>query len=106
MRELKHVVKRAVLLEENDHISTDVLKLEISTPADSYRESLDNYYRLIIEEGYKLSDVTTKVNNKMDTKMVETYHNVAELAHEKNIDMRTAAYILAIQRIQYAHNIK
>ena len=92
VRELKHAIKRAVLLEENDHISTDVLKLEIYTPADSYRESLDNYYRLIIEDGYKLSDVTMKVNNKMECEIIE------RLLQDVKYNKSKAARILGIDR--------
>ena len=92
VRELKHTIKRAVLLEENDYISTDVLKLEIPPHEDSYRESLDSYYRLIIEEGYKLSDVTTKVNRKMEREIIE--HLLRDVKYNKS----KAARILGIDR--------
>ena len=40
-----------------------------------------------------------RVNLELDTKMSRAYRSVREVANERNIDMRTAAFVLAIQRV-------
>lgn len=44
-----------------------------------------------------------EVMQKLETKLSGSYHNVQTAAEERNIDMRTAAYILAIERIEKAY---
>jgi glutamate dehydrogenase (NAD(P)+) len=40
-----------------------------------------------------------RVNMELDKKMSRAYRSVREVANERNIDMRTAAFVLAIQRV-------
>ena len=40
-----------------------------------------------------------RVNAELDKKMSRAYRSVREVANEKGIDMRTAAFVLAIQRV-------
>jgi glutamate dehydrogenase (NAD(P)+) len=40
-----------------------------------------------------------RVNMELDKKMSRAYRSVREVATERNIDMRTAAFVLAIQRV-------
>ena len=40
-----------------------------------------------------------RVNTELEKSMRRAYQSVRELAHEKNIDLRTAAFVLAIQRV-------
>lgn len=47
--------------------------------------------------GYYWSE--EEVNKKLDVKMTKAYHDVFNVSKEKNIDMRTAAYVLALGRI-------
>ena len=94
VRELKHVVKRAVLLEEKTNITPEVLKLEIVLPAEPYKESLDIYFRMILKEGYSLSDITSKVNSEMEREiikkiMVEVKYNKSQAAKILGIDRNT-----------------
>jgi len=43
-----------------------------------------------------------RVNNELDKKMAEAYLAVSELADEHSIDLRTAAFVLAIKRVGQA----
>jgi glutamate dehydrogenase (NAD(P)+) len=47
-----------------------------------------------------------EVLTKLDEKMTKAYHAVSELAHEKNIYMRDAAYMIAISRVAEAVKIR
>ena len=40
-----------------------------------------------------------RVNLELDKKMSKAYRSVRELANERDVDMRTAAFVLAIQRV-------
>ncbi|MDJ0957435.1 MAG: Glu/Leu/Phe/Val dehydrogenase dimerization domain-containing protein [Arenicellales bacterium] len=40
-----------------------------------------------------------KVNSELDKKMSRAYRSVREVANQRDIDMRTAAFVLAIQRV-------
>jgi len=40
-----------------------------------------------------------KVNRELDKKMSRAYQAVREIADQHNIDMRTAAFVLAIRRV-------
>ncbi|MFI8380020.1 Glu/Leu/Phe/Val dehydrogenase [Leeuwenhoekiella sp. NPDC079379] len=44
-----------------------------------------------------------EVMEKLDKKLGTNFHDVCNAAEERNIDMRTAAYILAIERIEKAY---
>ncbi len=47
-----------------------------------------------------------EVLTKLDEKMTSAYHAVSDLAHEKNIYMRDAAYMIAISRVAEAVKIR
>ncbi len=51
-------------------------------------QNLQNYYWPLAE-----------VNEKLERNMVSAFANVYNMAKEKNVDMRTAAYLVAIKRI-------
>jgi glutamate dehydrogenase (NAD(P)+) len=40
-----------------------------------------------------------RVNSELEKSMRRAYGSVREVAREKNIDLRTAAFVLAIQRV-------
>lgn len=95
VRELKHVIKRAVLLEESDLISQEVIKLEM-TQNDQTSDSADlaEYYQMILAGGASLSDITSKVSNKMEKDiikrvLVEVKYNKSKAARILNIDRNT-----------------
>ena len=50
-------------------------------------------------ELWKLDEVI----EKLDKKLGANFHDVCNAAEERNIDMRSAAYILAIERIEKAY---
>ncbi|MDO9578432.1 MAG: sigma-54 dependent transcriptional regulator [Candidatus Cloacimonadales bacterium] len=95
VRELKHVIKRAVLLEESDHISQDVIKLEMTQNGQSTDSAeLNDYYRMIVQEGASLSDITSQMNNRMEKEiikrvLVDVKYNKSKAARILNIDRNT-----------------
>lgn len=57
----------------------------------SYFEMVQNFYM------YRWSE--ERVHNRLDAKMTNAYHAVLEASKEYNINMRTAAYVVAINRV-------
>lgn len=47
-----------------------------------------------------------EVLTKLDEKMTRAYHAVSDLAHEKNIYMRDAAYMIAVSRVAEAVKVR
>ncbi len=47
-----------------------------------------------------------KVHNELDAKMTKAYHAVYDMHKEKNIDMRSAAYLVAVQRVVDAMKLR
>ena len=43
------------------------------------------------------------VNKKLEEKMVRAFHDVAEMSEKHKVNMRTAAYMLAVARVAEAH---
>ena len=95
VRELKHVIKKAVLLEEADHITTNFLDLEFGrTQKNSFKESLDKYYEMIVSEGSSISDITAIVSAEMERVLikrilVESKYNKSKAARILGIDRNT-----------------
>lgn len=95
VRELKHVIKRAVLLEESDLISQDVIKLEMTQNGQSSDSAeLNEYYHMIMQDGASLSEITSKVSNKMEKEiikrvLVDVKYNKSKAARILNIDRNT-----------------
>ncbi len=95
VRELKHVIKRAVLLEESEIISEEVIKLEMATKQQSENGvDVDEYYQMIIDEGYSLSEITSQVSNKMEKEIIkrilmDVRYNKSKAARILNIDRNT-----------------
>jgi DNA-binding NtrC family response regulator len=95
VRELKHVVKRAVLLEEGDHISQEVIKLEMTqTDQSGDLEDLNEFYEMILDGDASLSDITSKVSNRMEKEiikrvLVDVKYNKSKAARILNIDRNT-----------------
>jgi two-component system response regulator HydG len=95
VRELKHVIKKAVLLEETDHITPNVLDLQFGqTRKNTFKESLDKYYKMITSEGSSISDITAIVSAEMERVLikrilVETKYNKSKAARILGIDRNT-----------------
>ncbi len=64
----------------------------------SYFEMVQNYSR----DQWSEEDV----DRRLDRKMTEAYHAVLETARKREIDMRTAAYVVAIQRVAAAVRLR
>jgi glutamate dehydrogenase len=47
-----------------------------------------------------------EVLSKLDTKMTDAYESVSELAHKRNLSMRNAAYMIAVQRVAEACRLR
>ncbi len=95
MRELKHVIKRAVLLEESDTISQEVIELEMANMQKTDNSAdIDEYYQMIIDEGFSLSEITSQVSNKMEKEiikriLIDVRYNKSKAARILNIDRNT-----------------
>ena len=95
VRELKHVIKRAVLLEESETISKEVIQLEMANMQQSDNGAdIDEYYQMIIDEGFSLSEITSKVSNKMEKEIIkrilmDVRYNKSKAARILNIDRNT-----------------
>jgi glutamate dehydrogenase (NAD(P)+) len=64
----------------------------------SYFEMVQNYSRDQWTE--------EEVDRRLDRKMTDSYHAVLKTAQERQIDMRTAAYVVAIQRVAAAVRLR
>lgn len=62
----------------------------------SYFEMVQNFYMYYWSE--------ERVHNRLDRKMTDAYHAVLEASKKYDIDMRTAAYVVAIDRVVVAMN--
>ncbi len=95
VRELKHVIKRAVLLEESETISKEVIQLEMGNMQQSdHGADIDEYYQMIIDEGFSLSEITSQVSNKMEKEIIkrilmDVRYNKSKAARILNIDRNT-----------------
>ncbi len=95
IRELKHLVKRAVLLEEKDLISPETISREITTVnTNTDSPSIDEYYQMIMNEGYSLADITSRVSQNMEREIIQKVlldvkYNKSKAARILNIDRNT-----------------
>ena len=64
----------------------------------SYFEMVQNYSRDQWTE--------EEVDKRLDRKMTESYHAVLDIAKQREIDMRMAAYVVAIQRVAAAVRLR
>jgi DNA-binding NtrC family response regulator len=95
VRELKHLVKKAVLLEDQNRIGAPTIEQEISSdiPKENI-SSIDDYYQMIMKEGYSLADITSQVSSKMEKEIIQRVlldvkYNKSKAARILNIDRNT-----------------
>ncbi|WP_440952895.1 Glu/Leu/Phe/Val family dehydrogenase [Methanococcoides sp. FTZ1] len=79
-----------ILFEKGVHLIPDFL-CNGGGVTVSYFEMVQNFYM------YRWSE--ERVHNRLDAKMTNAYHAVLEASKEYNINMRTAAYVVAVNRV-------
>ncbi|WP_407356990.1 Glu/Leu/Phe/Val family dehydrogenase [Methanolobus sp. WCC5] len=82
-----------VLFQRGVHVIPDFL-CNAGGVTVSYFEMVQNFYM------YYWSEI--RVHTRLDRKMTEAYKAVYEASQKYNIDMRTAAYVVAIERVVVA----
>jgi two-component system response regulator HydG len=93
VRELKNVIKRAVLLEDKKQISAETLEFEnIHVQNKSHKESVENYSEMIFRKDYSLKDVIAALNNDVEREII------VKVLKKVNYNKSKAAKILNIER--------
>ena len=64
----------------------------------SYFEMVQNASRDQWEESH--------IHQRLDQKMTQAYHAVLDMAKARQVDMRTAAYLVAVQRVAEAVQLR
>ncbi len=93
IRELKHVVKRAVLLENDSYIGVKVLNFESSPSAYRIKKNLvEENLRKILDDGESLTDIIKKINEDTEREVIK------KILKEVKYNKSKAAKILGIDR--------
>ena len=93
VRELKNVIKRAVLLEDKKQISAETLEFEnIHVQNKSHKESVENYSEMIFRKDYSLKDVIAALNNDVEREII------VKVLKKVNYNKSKAAEVLDIER--------
>jgi glutamate dehydrogenase (NAD(P)+) len=64
-----------------------------------------SYFEWVQDRGGYFWDEET-VNNRLNQIMVKSFHNVLDVAKKYNVNMRIAAYTLAIDRVAVVHRLR
>lgn len=63
-------------------------------------------YFEMVQNAYQYYWDLETVQQRLDTKMTKAYHAVHEVAQKFNVDMRTAAYVIAVDRVATAVRLR
>ncbi|MFC2154060.1 Glu/Leu/Phe/Val dehydrogenase [Candidatus Altiarchaeota archaeon] len=86
-----------ILCKNGLHVIPDILA-NAGGVVVSYFEWVQNLYRFSWNED--------AVNRRMKRIMVESYGDVSRIARQRKVHMRTAAYLLAVERVAEAHRLR
>ncbi|MFC1947417.1 Glu/Leu/Phe/Val dehydrogenase [Chloroflexota bacterium] len=86
-----------ILFDNNVHLIPDFL-CNAGGVTVSYFEMVQNFSKCCWEEA--------EVYEKLDKKMTTAYHSVLDTSHDYGINMRQAAYVLAVERVVDAMKLR
>jgi DNA-binding NtrC family response regulator len=93
VRELKNVVKRAVLLEERELILAETLEFEETQIQNNSQEDLiEDYSEKIFRKDYSLKDIIAALNSDVEKEIIES------ILEKVNYNKSKAAKVLGIER--------
>lgn len=93
VRELKHLIKRAVLMEDQETISSENLQQQLSIiERNDDISNIDAYYQKIINGEISLADITSRITSKIEKEIIN------RLLLDVKFNKSKAARILDIDR--------
>jgi len=95
IRELRNVIKKAVLLEDKEKINHENLEFEGTVKnKKSSKDSVEEYTHKILELGFSLKDIMFELNNNIEKEIIisilkEVHYNKSKAAKILDIERKT-----------------